>query len=436
MATDALTSGLPVLCFEKTTGIANFLSENGLGEQCVAKYLDTRDLARKVRALADDDELRAKVSKRSRAAAESAFDMNAYVSKIEAIAVQAMGDEPRVREEVESILVSGKFRSDFFRHAGVEKLAEEKIIEDYLLRMARGLSIRKPMPGFHPTVFSMLHTSEGPTRHDPFVDFLQKGLPRGPWLQTVIQNCGQRKVRMRAALHLHAFYPEFVPGIVERLNFNVSSPDLFISVATPEGAAEVRAALSGYRGRLCDLQVTPNLGRDFGPLLTQFGRALCYGYDVIGHLHTKKSVHVPDRPVAEAWNAFLLENLIGGERGGAMLDAILSAMEVDSGIGLVFPDDPHVISWTKNRKLAEDLATRMKLGDLPEQFNFPVGSMFWARSPVLSRFIELDLAWGDYPPEPVPIDGTMVHAIEQLFGVVPATLGMSCAVTNVPGLTR
>ena len=75
----------------------------------------------------------------------------------------------------------------------------------------------------------------------------------------------------------------------------------------------------------------------------------------------------------------------------------------------------------------------MKLGDLPEQFNFPVGSMFWARSSVLSKFVELDLAWGDYPPEPIPIDGTMVHAIERLFGVVPATMGMSCAVTNVPG---
>ena len=43
----------------------------------------------------------------------------------------------------------------------------------------------------------------------------------------VIQNGGQRERRMRAALHLHAFYPELVPGIVERLNFNVSIPGPF-----------------------------------------------------------------------------------------------------------------------------------------------------------------------------------------------------------------
>lgn len=437
-ATEALTAGLPVLCFEKTTGIAHFLSENGLGDLCVAKYLDTRDLARKVLALADDDELRAEVSERSRAAASSTFDMNAYVSKIEAIAAEAMRNESRLRHEQETILASGKFRSDFFKHAGLDGLglSEEKIVRNYLDHVASGLTVRKPMPGFHPTVFSMLHASAGPAKYDPFVDFLKKGLPDGPWLQKVIQDCGRRKARTRVALHLHAFYSELVPGIVKRLNFNASSPDLFVSVCTSEGAAEVREALSGYPGRVCDLQVTPNLGRDFGPLLTQFGRALCRDYDIIGHLHTKKSVHVADRPFIEAWNTFLLENMIGGERGGAMLDAILSQMELDSGIGLVFPDDPHVISWTQNRRLAEDLATRMNLGELPEQFNFPVGSMFWVRSSVLSRFVELDLAWSDYPPEPIPIDGALVHAFERLFGVVPATMGMRCAVTNVPGLTR
>ena len=178
------------------------------------------------------------------------------------------------------------------------------------------------------------------------------------------------------------------------------------------------------------------LGRDIGPFLTQFGRALRDGYDIVGHLHTKKSMHVKDRPFAETWNSFLLENIVGGEHGGAMLDAILATMELDPAIGIVFPDDPHVIGWTKNRKFAETLAARMKCGELPEHFNFPVGSMFWIRSAALAKFVELELGWRDYAPEPLPIDGTIVHAIERLFGVVPAALGMTCAVTNVRGLTR
>ena len=58
------------------------------------------------------------------------------------------------------------------------------------------------------------------------------------------------------------------------------------------------------------------------------------------------------------------------------------------------------------------------------------------RSAVLEKFAELDLSWGDYAPEPLPIDGTSIHAIERLFGVVPATMGMTCVVTNVRGVTR
>ena len=440
VAIDALLAGRPVLCFEKTTGIADFLIEKGLGDQCVAKYLDTHDLAQKVNALADSNELRASVADRSRSAAEKEFDMNAYVKRIEAIAMQAMAHDARSKDETKVILTSGKFRSDFFKHAGLAEFSEEKIIEDYLHRMNRGLGVRKPMPGFQPTIYSALQTADGDAKADPFADFLRKGSPEGPWLQRVIQDGGKQRASAsgdaRVALHVHAFYPDQLRGIIDRLNRNAFCPDLFVSVFTSEGAAQAREAVSTYRGRLVDLQITPNLGRDIGPFLTQFGRVLCADYDIIGHLHTKKSLHVSDRPFAEAWNTFLMENLVGGERGDAALDAILSAMEFDRAIGIVFPDDPHVISWTKNSTWAEDLAARMKLGKLPVEFNFPVGSMFWIRSSVLTKFVELDLAWDDYAPEPMPIDGTIVHAIERLFGVVPAALGMTCAVTNVRGLTR
>jgi len=440
VAIDALTMGLPVLCFERTSGIADFLLENGLGEQCVAKYLDTHDLAQKVRALADSDELRARVSGQCRVAAEKEFDMNAYSFKIEAIALQAACNEGRVKEEVNTILSSGKFRSDFFKDAAVESLSEEKSVENYLRRVGLGTGVRKPMPGFHPAVYSWLRKSEDWRDTDPFVEFLRTGLPEGPWFQQVIESRGQLKPASngepRVALHLHSFYPDQVAGIVERLNLNTIAPDLFVSVVTSDSAAETRQALSSYRGRLIDMQMTPNLGRDIGPFLTQFGRHLCTSYDIVGHLHTKRSPQVEDRAFVKAWNEFLLENLLGGKRGGAMLDLILSWMVADPGIGIVFPDDPYVVSWTKNRKHAETLADRMNYGDLPDELNFPIGSMFLVRSSVLSKFVELGLTWDDFAPEPLPIDGTMIHAIERLFGVIPGKMGMTCAVTNVRGVTR
>ena len=374
VAIDALTMGLPVLCFERTTGIADFLLESDLGEQCVAKYLDTHDLAEKVRAFADSDELRARVSARSRAAAEKRFDMKAYASRIEAIALRAAGNETRVKEEVNAILSSGKFRSDFFKDAAVKSLSEEKTIENYLRRVGLGTGVRKPMPGFHPAVYSWLRNSDNWRDADPFVHFLSKGCPEGPWLQRVIESDAKSRPAFntapRVAIHLHAFYPDQVADIVERLNLNACAPDLFVSVVTSDAAAETRQALVDYRGRLIDMQTTPNLGRDIGPFLTQFGRDLCASYDLVGHLHTKKSPQVEDRMFVKAWNTFLLENLLGGKRGGAMLDLILSSMAADPAIGIVFPDDPYIVSWTKNRTHAESLVDRMGCGDLPRSSTF------------------------------------------------------------------
>ena len=85
---------------------------------------------------------------------------------------------------------------------------------------------------------------------------------------------------------------------------------------------------------------------------------------------------------------------------------------------------------------AEEIAAKMGLGDLPKAFDFPVGTMFWMRAATLKPFIDLGLNWEDYPREPLAEDGTMLHAIERLFGIVPRVLGHDMAVTNVAGLTR
>jgi lipopolysaccharide biosynthesis protein len=69
-------------------------------------------------------------------------------------------------------------------------------------------------------------------------------------------------------------------------------------------------------------------------------------------------------------------------------------------------------------------------------FNFPIGTMFWMRSEALRPFVDLGLTWSDYPNEPAPNDGTVLHALERLFGVVPQIQGWRTAVTHTPGISR
>ena len=39
-----------------------------------------------------------------------------------------------------------------------------------------------------------------------------------------------------------------------------------------------------------DVRVFDNRGRDIGPFLTGFGEVILDRYDIIGHVHTKRSV--------------------------------------------------------------------------------------------------------------------------------------------------
>ncbi len=90
VAIDSLSIGKPVFCFDRTTGIAHILKENGLGEECVAAYLDTTEMARKISILAADTTLYASVSQRSRDLAAGIFDFGTYIDKLQDIATQAV----------------------------------------------------------------------------------------------------------------------------------------------------------------------------------------------------------------------------------------------------------------------------------------------------------------------------------------------------------
>ena len=138
--------------------------------------------------------------------------------------------------------------------------------------------------------------------------------------------------------------------------------------------------------------------------------------------------------MGEDWRVFLLENLLGGK--GNMADLILGRMTVDPSIGLIFPDDPNIVGWDKNLSYADTLGKQLGLDAFPENFLFPIGTMFWARVQALAPLFERNLDWQDYPEEPLPYDGTILHALERLLPFVTSKQGFRLVLTNVKGVTR
>ncbi|WP_162245694.1 rhamnan synthesis F family protein [Variovorax sp. Root411] len=437
VAIDAMTHGLPVVCFANASGIADILEQNGLGEPCVAPYHDTAAMAELILKLARSPQARNDLGARLKRLADEQFDMAAYIHKLEQLASSA-GD--RLARELESSKIIAKsdlLKPDFFLRAPQDDRSLGDIVRhDYVRSWATGIDKRKLFPGFHPGIY-LEKNEAGKNRLDPLAAYLQAGQPEGPWNFELIRS-GDRAVAtpgdLRTALHLHGYYPELLQEILKRLGTNRARPDLFISVPNEEGAQAARALARTYTGNVVQIRVVPNVGRDLGPFLTAFGEELVENYDIVGHIHTKKSLDIADAATGITWHRFLMENLLGGK--APMTDIITGRMAADPSIGLVFPDEPHIVDWGANKSHAEALAPRLGLGALPRHPVFPVGSMFWARTEAIRPLVDLKLDWADYPSEPLPHDGSMLHAIERLLPLVAEGRSTRVVLTHVDGVTR
>ncbi|MCX5946719.1 MAG: glycosyltransferase [Cyanobacteria bacterium] len=430
VAIDAMLAGKPVLCFENACGIAEQLEPYpDLHGSCVAPYLDCTDLAQKALDLLQDPGRRNQIAELTLAAAENRFQMDGYVARLRELG-KICREESREEDSDISYILDHRLIDRKF-HTTNTSLSDRTIAQRYVLSWRKNIYGRKPFAGFHPGIYFENNLSSGSGR-DPLVDWHQQGQPSGLWQVQVIESSPvlANLNELSVALHVHVFSPEFLTPILARLNFNSVRPDLYISFSDPDFEPEI-LRVSAQFDLDPNLRLVPNLGRDMGPLLSELALELDRCYSLHGHVHTifNEGVHVP------AMREFLQINLLGNTKL-PMLDRILSQFVQQPGLGMVFADDPNCLGWSENRDQAEALAQRLGLPPLPVAIDFPVGSMFWARKGSLKSLYELGLNWDDYPEEPLPYDGTILHAVERLMPQVCMANGYTYAVAHVPGISR
>jgi len=437
VAIDAMALARPVVCFDQATGIAQTLAEGGLAEFCVAPYLDVEAASHCLVRLIEQPAIRQQVGEQSQALAARCFNMERYVASLTALAAETVKAQATEQHDGQIIAEAQALRLDFCPHPAWPPLSSGQAVRAFVRSWASGVDLRKPFPGFHPGLYRQLHGLSQPGRN-PLADFIEQGRPAGPWLREVISPplpLPQSPLPARIALHIHVHYPELFAAILHPLEAQDLDLDLLVSVSSAKALHEIEDQARQSRHRLAALDLVPNRGRDLGPLLTQYGERLLRDYDFIGHVHTKRSVDAGDVRVGKTWFGFLIANLLGGQQ--AMATGILQALHADPRLGLVFPDDPYVVGWSRNRPEAARLAARLGLkAMLEEHFFFPVGSMFWARTAALAPLLGLGLHWEDYPLEPLAYDGTLLHALERLLPSIAGQAGYEFRLCNVPGTTR
>lgn len=299
-----------------------------------------------------------------------------------------------------------------------------------------GLAGRKPFPGFNPAVYR--NEQNLPRYVDPTLHFIRSGMPNGRWRRQVLTEVtnftGGTASHSSIAIHIHCYYFDLLPSILAGLASNQTTPDLFVTAPASFQKMGIEDLLKSYKGRTKVIYLKVNVGRDIGPFLTRLPDEVFKNYDVVGHLHTKKTLVIEDSAVGSTWFKFCITNLLG-ESGKPMLDIISSEFAARPRLGMVFPDDPNVMGWSANGEIAK---TSKLVGrvDPSEMFDFPIGTMFYCRPAAISSLIERNWTEEDFPPEPLPYDGTLLHAIERIFGLLPEQNEYEIALSRASDSTR
>jgi lipopolysaccharide biosynthesis protein len=238
----------------------------------------------------------------------------------------------------------------------------------------------------------------------------------------------------RIALHLHLFYPDLARDFLNRLEKLDRRMDLFITTHGVKKVHQLEYEFADYALGTVSVVDCPNKGRDIGPFMTALRSPLAGGgYDLIGHLHGKKSLAVEDRVpgLGARWREYALDALLGT---ASDFHTLLGRFGLNPKLGLVFAEDRNAVGWAGNRSIAEALAARLPSAvNLPAAPFYPLGNMFWARPAALSLLWNLNLGWDDYPPEPLPYDGTVLHTVERMLPSLVEAAGYDWETVYKPG---
>lgn len=443
--------GIPVVAFRNASGMAELMLGSPATAKTVVDYVDAEAAANVILLLAEDEGFRKRTGAAFQELAQENFDMPNYVAKLDEIGRAAQLRIKQQMADLETLRNDSTFDQDMFLGPNNLVEARDRSILRYVTLNSKysGNAVlptyhryRRPAPGFHPRIYAASHREALRGGINPLADFVRRGKPEGPWQATLVcpEPAADEKDQprtLRTAVHGHFFYPELCEEFLFHLARNRSVCDLLVTTDSATKASQLERALSRYAGGTVRIRVMPNRGRDIGPLLTGLTSDL-KEYDLIAHVHGKRSPYVGNHILrdswGDSWREFLWQNLIGGLH--PTMDRIIAAFERDHRLGLVFPSDPNLCGWDDNRSLSHELATRMGwTGLLPDHFEFPVGTMFWIRTGALQPLLDLRLSWDDYPEEPLARDGTLLHALERLPVMACQLAGFNYAVTHIPGVS-
>ena len=426
VAIDVIAAGKKIVCFDQGTGVAEWISDGRL-DGSVVEYWDISDAADAIVAQLQTETF----SQKNYDAGTTLFSMEDYIKDLVRYGDEASKIHSQIIVDEQTIRDKKLMDGDFFAAAKPGIGPKDNAARWYSAWSRKGLAVWNPRPGFNEGKYRtkegligkaanlLIHSSEG----------------SAPKLEThichILDELPATLLSLRVAVHLHLHYSDLASEFAERISRVLPKSDLFITTTTERARREIEYEFRDHPTQV-QVSVVENRGRDIAPMLDVL-REHQGRYDLFGHFHGKKSVFAGGN-TGEVWRSFLLDTLAGSPDS---VSKLLGIFERHPDVGLVFAEDRLSSGWAGNRDEANALRNRLGINvELDDYPIYPIGTMFWARTSALAPLIASPLMTKDFPPEPLPDDGTSLHALERIIPAIVKAAGSGWCTVRKNGVNR
>ena len=231
----------------------------------------------------------------------------------------------------------------------------------------------------------------------------------------------------QSAIIVNLYYTEYVEEFFDYLKDIPDEIDIYIKSSLDK---IIDMFKDFEQNKLCNRTFIyikkENRGRDISALLVD-GQNIWRKYEYICFIHDKKAKRKQDESVTALWRINFLENMIGNNE---YIDAVLNMFKVDTKLGLMIPPYPYDKNWNRSymgNNYDNMVKLAMKIGILNnieyDENKISIGTSFWCRTKSLKKLWEVDWKYEDFDNEPLPVDGTISHAIERILPYVADDAG-------------
>ncbi len=236
----------------------------------------------------------------------------------------------------------------------------------------------------------------------------------------------------KTLLIIHIYYPDQVTYCLNYARSMPEGSDLLLTTNTEAKKEYIEKCLAEENWDMSHVRVLKieNRGRDVSSLLVA-AAPYVMEYDCVCFAHDKKVPQLNWGCSGYEFSERCFQNVLGSRE---YVENILSLFEKNPRLGMAFPPPPNHAEyfgllgneWGPNFNVTESLAKELDLNvplSMAKEPVAPLGTMFWFRPKAMHKLLDNGWKYTDFPKEPIPTDGTVLHAIERIYPFVVQDAG-------------